>query len=382
MAKAPARVDQFLPSYAPYDAIGIHATHMQKRIQERGFTSEIFYEHWRAETRQDSHFFPEHENVTSPDNLIIYHHSIGSYLPNYLAGVSDYCIQSYHNITPAEYFHEHMDRQAQQSCSEGVRQLNILKAVARQNWTVSTYNAEELQLSGFKDIDTFPILRDYSALTREATDPSGCTKPLQDGKTNLLFVGRVCPHKSQHDLMLLLRCYKSHVSNGIRLILIGGHSPDYTQRLRELAVDLGLTIAWGLESPEFATADVVIPGQITDPQMADFYRCASAFVCMSEHEGFCVPLVEAMFFGLPLLVNDAAAVPETVGNAGIVIDKAKNPEAAIGFFKALAESPEFAKTQQAASLRRAEDYVWDKLVSKFDLCFDKALAKFGDQKSH
>jgi glycosyltransferase involved in cell wall biosynthesis len=128
---------------------------------------------------------------------------------------------------------------------------------------------------------------------------------------NVLFVGRIAPNKRQDQLMCLFDYYYRKISSAARLYLVGNDksSPEYRMELEELR--LGLT----------AREHIVFTGKVTDEELFAYYHAADVFVCASEHEGFCLPLIEAMAFGIPVLAFDAAAVPETLGNSGLLFNK-------------------------------------------------------------
>jgi len=123
----------------------------------------------------------------------------------------------------------------------------------------------------------------------------------------LLFVGRVSPHKRQDDLIRMLAYYRACVDPDARLVLVGGYrdQPQYHARLTELVTALHLEPA------------VTFAGAVSAAELVAYFRSASAFVSLSEHEGFGVPLLEAMRFDVPVIAYDAAAVGETVGGAGV-----------------------------------------------------------------
>ncbi|RUT14356.1 hypothetical protein DSM107010_03870 [Chroococcidiopsis cubana SAG 39.79] len=176
---------------------------------------------------------------------------------------------------------------------------------------VSTYNASELAESGFTAPGILPIPVDPKKWDM-AADPQ-LMQQLQDGKTNLLFVGRVSPHKRQDHLLEAFAHYLT-MDREARLILIGGgdiNDPYYhhvTSLMHRLHV----------------TNYVMIPGQVNDAQLLAFYRTAHLFWSMSEHEGFCVPLVEAMWFDVPILAYKSSAIPETLGKAGLMFTNKEN----------------------------------------------------------
>jgi glycosyltransferase involved in cell wall biosynthesis len=133
---------------------------------------------------------------------------------------------------------------------------------------------------------------------------------MNDGRHNILFVGRISPNKKQEDVIRAFCCYRKEYDPESRLILIGsaGSMENYLEALKDYVRQLGLE------------ESVVFPGHIRFAEILAYYRTADVFLCMSEHEGFCVPLVEAMYFGVPIAAYAAAAVPDTLGNGGLLLD--------------------------------------------------------------
>jgi glycosyltransferase involved in cell wall biosynthesis len=138
------------------------------------------------------------------------------------------------------------------------------------------------------------------------------------GGADLLFVGKVSPHKAPHDLVKMLSVLREHWDPQVRLHLVGSAlGTTYEPALRAFIGELGLDGA------------VFLTGSVTGAELEAYYQVADAFVCASEHEGFCAPLAEAMGHGLPIVAYAVAAVPETVGRAGLLL-----PDKSPGLFAA------------------------------------------------
>jgi glycosyltransferase involved in cell wall biosynthesis len=153
---------------------------------------------------------------------------------------------------------------------------------------------------------------DFGAYRRA---PSPVTARLyEDGRTNILFVGRIIPNKKIDDLIRSFAFFQKFVRPGSRLLLVGDHRgfERYLGRLQELVRELRVD-------------EVVFTGQVDDDELYAYYRLADVFLCLSEHEGFGVPLVEAMLFGLPVVAYDTGAVRETLRGGGLLL-KDKHPE--------------------------------------------------------
>jgi glycosyltransferase involved in cell wall biosynthesis len=237
---------------------------------------------------------------------LIYHHSIGSEITEYaIAHPGSKCL-IYHNITPAEFFQDYRPEFAK-ILERGRTELNQLAKHFSISVGVSAYNAAELSASGFQEPGVLPLAVDPQKW--DIPVDSSLMQQLQDGKSNLLFVGRIAPNKCHHHLLEAFSHYLT-MEQEARLILAGWNdSKDpYYCHLVNTIQKLNLT------------GYVLLPGQVNDAQLLAFYRTAHLFWSMSEHEGFCVPLVESMWFDIPVLAYKSSAVPETLGKAGILFN--------------------------------------------------------------
>ena len=162
-------------------------------------------------------------------------------------------------------------------------------------------------------IDVCPVVIPYGDYDAEP-DRGTMERMRADARRNLLFVGRISPNKKQEDVIRAFACYRRRYDRESRLTLIGsaGGTENYLESLKAYARKLGLEDS------------VVFPGHIRFDEILAYYRTADVFVCMSEHEGFCVPLIEAMYFGVPIAAYGAAAVPDTLGGGGLLLDS-KDP---------------------------------------------------------
>jgi glycosyltransferase involved in cell wall biosynthesis len=211
----------------------------------------------------------------------------------------------YHNVTPPEYFAGWDDDMAR-ICRVGREELATLAGHCDLGLADSEWNRRELEALGVTRTGVLPICLDF-ARYREAPNPV-LRRVLEDGRTNLLFVGRLVPNKKPEDLIRLASCWKRFVSPDVRLVLVGKppRSRGYFDALQALAYEEGFT-------PE----EVVFAGHVAHDELLACYAAARVFVSMSEHEGFGVPLVESMLTRVPVLAYAATAVPYTLGGAGV-----------------------------------------------------------------
>lgn len=343
-------VHHVLPSFSPRDAIGNEVVLMQDSLRRAGFVSEIFCEHG-----SHTHAAEPFGSLFRRDlghTALIYHFSVASGIPALIAPLPVTRLVRYQNITPAHFFSRPGEMAARNACSLGRKQLPLVGIMADGLSTPTRYNAGEIEPYCRVRSRLFPLFRDYEKLEREPADPGLLTRLGRGLKKTLLFVGRVTPNKCQHDLALLLHLAKRFISMDLRLILVGGFfSEDYKTALHAFTVGLGLKLA----SEVVDDADVIILNNVKDPELAAIYRHAQVFISLSEHEGFGVPLTEAMFFEVPILAHAATAVPETVGDAGIILDK-NDWSATLGALRALLQDEELRLEQRAAMRQRRQAF--------------------------
>jgi glycosyltransferase involved in cell wall biosynthesis len=307
----PRAVHQLLAALAPGDAIGRQALQIQAHLRAAGFVSELFAEkvHPRIATRARPLW--QYAGVASPENACVLHFGNGSAASRLFATLPDRRVLLYHNVTPAEWFLG-FSRLHARECDAGRRELRALAPGVELALGVSEYNRRELQDAGFARTGVLPILPDPALL--ELPRSPVLPRLLRDGRANVLFVGRISPNKRIDDLIRVFAVYQRFVRPASRLLLagdFGGHERYYEALLR---------MAQGLQLSE-----VVFTGHIEDDDLRACYAAADVFLCLSEHEGVGVPLLEAMSFGLPVVAFDAAAVRETLRGGGVLLTE-KRPE--------------------------------------------------------
>jgi glycosyltransferase involved in cell wall biosynthesis len=322
------------------DAISNQALFIAEILRDLGHPSEIFVEHiGPAMADLGRPFTP---GAIAPGEAILYHHGIGSPLAAQAVRHAGPKALIYHNITPAHFF-QRWDPPFARLLEEGRDALPKLAPAFPVCAGDSAYNAEELRKAGFKDPVVIPIFVDPMRWA-QAADPAWM-RMLQDGRTNLLFVGRVAPNKCQHQLVQAFHEYLRH-DPGARLILVGvwpdGHP--YARFVRDEADRLGVS------------AQVLLASRLSDAQLLACYRTAHLFWSMSEHEGFCVPVVEAMWFDVPVLAYKSSAVPETLGAAGIMFTEKRLPELA-ALAHMLVEDRALRRTVIAAQRKRRSAFL-------------------------
>jgi glycosyltransferase involved in cell wall biosynthesis len=309
----PARVHQLLAALAYGDAIGDEALAIQKHLRAAGWESDIFAEKVHPRMAHLARPLWQYAEVSAPDTACLFHFSIGSAAGRMIYHAPDRLVVIYHNITPARFFlgfHPHLVG----LCHHGRRELAAFAPRTELALGDSEYNRRELAAAGFARTGVLPIVLD---LDRYREPPSGVMRALAAGRrTTILFVGRIIPNKRIEDLIAVFALYRRRDPDS-RLLLVGdyrGHERYYA-RLRERALGLGLSLA----------DDVLFTGHVEHEDLLASYAAADLFLCLSEHEGFCVPLLEAMAFEVPVVAYDAGAVRETLRGAGVLLED-KDPE--------------------------------------------------------
>jgi glycosyltransferase involved in cell wall biosynthesis len=295
-------INQFLPNLTYGDAISNQAIFIRDSLRASGYLSEIYALHIDPRVAHECQIFSA--GALHASSAIIYHHSIGSEITPQILNYRGPACLIYHNITPAQFFDPYWPEFAA-ILRRGREDLPRLAAHFRSSFGGSSFNAQELSDCGFHNPGVLPISvsPDKWALVTDTE----LMRELQDGRTNLLFVGRISPNKKQDDLIHAFKSYLS-LDPTARLALIGK-----AEENDPYAAHLMTTIrALRLEG------SVSMRGSISDKELAAYYRTAHLFWSMSEHEGFCVPIVEAMWFDVPVLAFRSSAVPETLGRAALI----------------------------------------------------------------
>ena len=300
-------VHQVIPSLVRWDAIGNHALQVQTILQEMGLRSEIYANDVGPAYASRAHLYDRYRGA--PGTWLMYQASTGSRLGPWFAERSEPKLVNYHNITPASFFERWEPRLADEM-ADGRRQIAKLAGVTRHAIAVSHFNQGELEEFGYTSTSTSPLLIDMAAFDHDP-DPatSAWMSRLRDaGGPSILFHGRIVPTTAQHDLVKTLVVYRRLFDPNARLHLTGGvSSGSYNYALRRF---IGAEELWDA---------VDLAGWISDAERTSYFRGADVYLSLSEHEGFGAPLLEAMYNDLPIVAFASSAVPETVGDAAVLL---------------------------------------------------------------
>ncbi|MBN1673857.1 MAG: glycosyltransferase family 4 protein [Kiritimatiellae bacterium] len=300
-------IHQFVAGYSNGDAISNEARELRVLFRGWGVRSEIYSEPRRIlpALRGDAFDAADCAAAVGPDDFVLLHLSIGSPVNDLFAALPCRKAVRYHNITPPSYYSALQPFMAE-SLARGREQARLLAGKVDVAMAVSAFNARELEQMGYRDVRVLPLVLDLDRLRGE-TD-GGILQRFADGRPNVLFVGRCVPNKRLEDLLAAFHYFQRYYACEARLIHVGSYSgmEPYYLALRRFARTLELR-------------NVVFAGAVPERELNAYYRCADLFLCMSEHEGFCIPLMESMVHDLPVLAYAAGAVPETLDGAGILL---------------------------------------------------------------
>lgn len=301
---------QLVPNFDYGDAIGNHVRALRRLLRGWGYASDVYAQYIHAGLAQDARFYTRYRDVADPANVLLFHFSIGSEVTSFFAGLPDRKVIIYHNITPPEYF-VGVNARVADRCRRGRWELQRLATVTDLALGVSEFNRRELEAAGFRQTGVLPILLDWPSYGHPPVRT--LTQSYAEG-TNLLYVGRVAPNKRVEDLIKTFYFYR-RLDPGSRLLIVGSavDTEGYLAGLQKLAAELGVLDG------------VVFTGAVPQAELCTYYRLASVYLSMSEHEGFCVPLLEAMHFGVPIVAYAAAGVPGTLGGAGLLVETKEFP---------------------------------------------------------
>jgi len=310
------RIDQWVPTLHRGDAIGDSARLMRDAFRSWGRDADVYALELDAELRGDGRPWSEWQ-AGGPDDVVVFHYALPSLLTAAFREHRGRRVLLHHNITPPEFFVT-WDPEMVRICDLGQRELRSLAPHADLGLADSEWSRQELESLGFRRTGVLPIYLDFRRY-REAPNPV-LRRVLEDGRTNLLFVGRLAPNKCQEDLIRVASYWKRFISPDVRLLLVGKppRRRAYFDALQSFAYGEGFT-PW----------EVVFLGHVDHDDLLACYAAAHVFVSASAHEGFGVPLVESMLMRAPVLAFAATAVPHTLGGAGVLFrDKAALAEVA------------------------------------------------------
>jgi glycosyltransferase involved in cell wall biosynthesis len=299
------RIDQLLAGYADGDAISQEARLMRTILHEAGYDSDIFASPAKIApaVRHDCYSLTDFD--AEKCKTVILHYSTSSAASSIFCESHCQRILRYHNITPPEYYAGFDDDVASELIA--ARKELPAPALAADNcWSCSDYNAQELEKLGVRKSLILPLM--FRMNEFETTEDPATLAEFDDGMTNWLFVGRIAPNKRIEELIEAFAWYQQ-INPSSRLIIVGSvvGCRRYYGMLRLLAARLGLN-------------NICFTGFVSNSTRYTLYRCAHIFVAPSRHEGYCLPLIEAMSRDIPVVARHSGGMPEAMGNGGVSFD--------------------------------------------------------------
>ena len=300
------RIVQMLPTIAYGDAIGNHVLALNRLFKNNGIDTDIYARNIDARITDNN--VKKIEKFKDDADIILYHLSTGDDLNLKIRDYKSRIVINYHNVTPENYFRGY-DEISRKLCADGLDQVKMLSGVPEAVICDSVFNMNDLKSYGYEcPMEAIPILiafDDYS----KAQNKEILERYRGDGHVNIVFTGRIAPNKKQEDVIRAFYYYHEYINPKSRLFIVGSYRDTdvYYRKLFKYVKKLHLE-------------DVCFTGHIRFDEILAYYGIADVFLCMSEHEGFCVPLVEAMYFNVPIIAYNSTAVGETLGGSGLLLE--------------------------------------------------------------
>src|SRR6056297_1808045 len=335
-------IHQMLPNLIYGDAVSTQALEIRNFFRQKGIGSNIYVRH--SDGYMSNEVISITEKLPEPGTALIYHHSIGSEVTRQAMGHSGTKICIYHNITPSHFFKE-SNHSLHHLTELGRDQMTLIRDSVSFSYGDSLYNCRELKDAGFSNVELLPIIIDPS---KWDIDPENLVLERFSDKIhrNILFVGRISPNKCQKELVRLFFFLKQIIEDP-KLFLVGSYDekdPYYREVMDEIR-------RLKLEKNVFLT------GHVSIPVLKSYYLVSDLFISFSEHEGFGVPLVEAMWFDLPVLAYKSSAVPETLGDAAFLFTDKSDLKRVASLVKIVLEDQDICNSILKAQRRRRSSFL-------------------------
>jgi glycosyltransferase involved in cell wall biosynthesis len=340
----PDAIHQFVPSFAPRDAIGTHVRALRRLLHGLGIESDVYVGESREAGKGEVRDYLSYAGAKSGQRTwLLYQLSTGSKVAEYLLARPEPKLVDYHNITPPQFFFP-WEAHVGVELDHGRQQIPLLAHCTDLAFNDSAFNEAELIQMGYPKTVVAPIFVDYESFDRGAD--ARLLDRLASSKRGAewLFVGRIAPNKAQHEIVKAFAAYRRLYDQYARLTLVGGSSSHaYLTAIKRYAEALGVDTA------------VTLAGSVSQPELAAYFSAADVFVCLSDHEGFCVPLLEAMHHRVPVVAYESSAVPETLGDGGLLLSTKGPVEVAAAVHRVVADEA-VRNALVAAGQRRLADF--------------------------
>ena len=339
------------------DAVSDEVIAIDDALRRKGYSTAIYCQHFAFRMRSRAMAYHDFR-APSGRWLVLYHHSIASDVCSFVTGLKCPKVMIYHNITPPEYFYGTNDVIAE-LMRKGRAELAALAPHYDLALGDSDFNRRELEAAGFKPTGVLPLIMDFDKY-RTPPNPT-VLRHLGDGRTNLLYVGRIAPNKRQEDVIKVF-CFYKQLDPAARLVLVGSdaNTDPYRRWLDDLVAQLDLS-------------DVVFTGHVELRDLLAYYQTAAIFISMSEHEGFGVPLVESMVFNVPIVALATSAVPETLNGSGILV-RHKHYAAIAALLHQVTQDNHLRQRLIARGRQRLTDFEPARLIDQLEIYLKEHMA--------
>jgi glycosyltransferase involved in cell wall biosynthesis len=302
-------INQFTPSVAFGDSVSNALLYTQRLLQKMGYKSNIYIGSIRVDINFKNDVYHISEYEENEEQLLLYHFSIGHEYHDEILKFKDKKVIIYHNITPDFYFKK--DKFLEELCKLGRKQLSTSSSYFIGSIADSTYNCKELLYYDYKNPKVLPVLVDFEKI--ENIKPSKKIIKKFSKYFNILFVGRIVPHKAQLNLIDTIFQLKKQGTKKFRLHIVGSvGDEDYMNTLKDYVKFLGLK------------KQVNFTGKVSSKELNAYYKVSNLYLSLSNHEGFGMPLIEAMRYNIPVLAFNAGGTQTTIPKICLLDKKASS----------------------------------------------------------
>ena len=354
------KVLQVLPTLAFGDAVGNHTRALELLLKDMGYETEIYALNIDKRLGEGKAKYIEELPELASDDVVLYQLSTGSELNEVIPELKCRKIVDYHNVTPPRFF-KGISEELEERCRQGVEQVKKMADAFDYGFADSEFDREDLLEMDYScPIEVAPILIDFEDYRRSPN--SEVLASFRDDVTNIVFTGRIVPNKKQEDIISSFYYYKKFFNPKSRLILVGSGKgmEQYLSKLKNFVKKLELEDS------------VLFTGHVKFNEILAYYRIADVFLCMSEHEGFCVPLVEAMQFQVPIVAFDSSAIGGTLGGSGILL-KEKDPLMTAGVIDRLMTDVRLRNQIIEGQKKRLKDFSREVVTARYRELFQRIL---------
>lgn len=344
------QIIQVFSSLSYGDAIGNDILALDAIIKSKGYQTKIYAE--KIDKRISCELASNISELSiEPSDLLILHIGGATKLNHWIKDIKCKKIMIYHNITPPNFF-EAYNKKSAEYCRRGLNEVECLNKTFDMVLAVSDFNKRNLLEMGYTcEINVLPILIPFDDYKK--TPNQTVIDKYSDGFTNIIFLGRLVPNKKQEHVLEAFSEYQKNYNHKSRLFIVGNPTgcENYSEKLKQYAKNLNLK-------------NVIFTGHTRFDEILAYYKVSDLFLCMSEHEGFCVPLVEAMFFNLPIVAYASSAIPWTLGGSGFLLDE-KTPALTAGVMNEILTNKTLKEQILENQHERLADFDHNKVAKQF-----------------